>query len=138
MTALHQERQHFSTICLKIKQEKTTFKLWPNYSTDKILMLTICQPQMRLKPQLEGKNGNRLWKLVLVLGAVLSLGARPGILKYHPLVSGLHGILADKLSTAKGIFSSRLGASSSVLIFFPPPAAIFCSTALDVHAICRA
>lgn len=43
------------------------------------------------------------------------------ILKYHPLASGLHGILADKLSTAKGIFSSGLGASGSVLILFLPP-----------------
>jgi len=54
---------------------------------------------MRLKLQLEGKNGNRLWKLVLVPGAVLSLSTE--ILKYHPLASGLHGILADKPSTAK-------------------------------------
>lgn len=87
---------------------------------------------MRLKPQLEGKNGKKLWKPVLVWGAALSLGVEILPTLWH------HGILADKLSAAKGIFSSGLGASSSVLIFFHALTVIFSSTVLDVHAIYRA
>lgn len=91
----------------------------------------ICQPQMRPKPQLQGKNGNRLWKPVPVLRAALSLATETP-------AAGIRAAwhLADKLSTAKGIFGSGLGASSSVLIISPH--GDFCSPALDVHATCRA